>query len=141
MGKETVGDLMSKQVVAVLPGDTVQEAARRMEENNLGSLPVVSAGQLRGIVTDRDIALRCVAGGRNAERVKVEEIMTRQVVFLTSGQPVNDAVGMMEIEQVRRLPVVDNGVIAGVISVADVARSRDDRTVADLVEKICEPGR
>lgn len=132
---------MSKQVVAVLPGDTVQEAARRMEENNLGSLPVVSAGQLRGIVTDRDIALRCVAGGRNAERVKVEEIMTRQVVFLTSGQPVNDAVGMMEIEQVRRLPVVDNGVIAGVISVADVARSRDDRTVADLVEKICEPGR
>ena len=62
--QETVNDVMSKKVVAVLPGDTLEEAARLMKEHDVGVLPVVSGGELKGLVTDRDIVLQCVAAGK-----------------------------------------------------------------------------
>ena len=64
--QETVNDVMSKKVVAVLPGDTLEEAARLMKEHDVGVLPVVSGGELKGLVTDRDIVLQCVAAGKSS---------------------------------------------------------------------------
>lgn len=117
-----VKDIMSSNVISIMPGQSAAEAARVMEQYNVGSLPVVSGGVLRGILTDRDIVLRCVAAGSDPQRTRTADIMTREVMFLTPSQTVNDAIEMMEIEQVRRLPVVDNGIVQGVVSAADMVR-------------------
>ena len=77
--QETVNDVMSKKVVAVLPGDTLEEAARLMKEHDVGVLPVVSGGELKGLVTDRDIVLQCVAAGKEPSQVKAYQIMTKDV--------------------------------------------------------------
>ena len=117
-----VKDIMSSNVVSVLPGQSAAEAARVMEQYNVGSVPVVSGGVRRGILTDRDIVLRCVAAGNDPERTRTADIMTKEVMFLTPSQSARDAVEMMEIEQVRRLPVVENGIVQGVVSAADMVR-------------------
>ena len=85
--QETVNDVMSKKVVAVLPGDTLEEAARLMKEHDVGVLPVVSGGELKGLVTDRDIVLQCVAAGKEPSQVKAYQIMTKDVVSVSPGQP------------------------------------------------------
>ena len=134
--KQTVKNIMTSKIISVLPGDSVQEAAKQMQEHDIGSLPVISAGSLRGILTDRDIVLRCVAQGKSPEQMKVSDIMTKEVVFLTANQPIGDAEKMMEIEQVRRLPVVDRGIVQGMVSVADIARYAGDHEIANVVGKI-----
>ena len=137
--QETVNDVMSKKVVAVLPGDTLEEAARLMKEHDVGVLPVVSGGELKGLVTDRDIVLQCVAAGKEPSQVKAYQIMTKDVVSVSPGQTVSEAARLMGKEQIRRLPVLKDGVIDGMISMADIARRhaarrlprqfRDQRTV------------
>ena len=108
--QETVNDVMSKKVVAVLPGDTLEEAARLMKEHDVGVLPVVSGGELKGLVTDRDIVLQCVAAGKEPSQVKAYQIMTKDVVSVSPGQTVSEAARLMGKEQIRRLPVLKDGV-------------------------------
>ena len=88
----------------------------------MGSVPGVSGGGLGWILSDRDIELGCVAAGNDPERTRTADIMTKEVMFLTPSQSARDAVEMMEIEQVRRLPVVENGIVQGVVSAADMVR-------------------
>lgn len=134
--QETVKDVMSRNIIAVLPGDTAQEAARLMQENNIGAVPVVSGGELKGILTDRDIVLRCVASGRNPDSVKASEMMTTNVAYVTPDQTVHDAVQMMAGEQVRRLPVVRDGYIDGMVSMADIARRHAGPEIAEALSEI-----
>lgn len=134
--QETVKDIMSREIVALLPGDTVREAAKLMQEHDVGSLPVVSGGELKGILTDRDIVIRCVAEGRRPEEVKASELMTKEVAFVTPDQTVHDAVRMMSSEQVRRLPVLSNGCIDGMISLADIARRHAGPEIAEAISEI-----
>ena len=131
--QETVNDVMSKKVVAVLPGDTLEEAARLMKEHDVGVLPVVSGGELKGLVTDRDIVLQCVAAG------KAYQIMTKDVVSVSPGQTVSEAARLMGKEQIRRLPVLKDGVIDGMISMADIARRHAGPEVAAAISEISEP--
>ena len=88
--RETVKDLMSRDIIAVLPGDTALDAARLMQEYNIGALPVVSAGEVRGMITDRDIVTRCVAAGKNAYETKVGDMMSTDIAFVSPEQPVRE---------------------------------------------------
>ena len=137
--QETVNDVMSKKVVAVLPGDTLEEAARLMKEHDVGVLPVVSGGELKGLVTDRDIVLQCVAAGKEPSQVKAYQIMTKDVVSVSPGQTVSEAARLMGKEQIRRLPVLKDGVIDGMISMADIARRHAGPEVAAAISEISEP--
>ena len=134
--QETVKDVMSKNIIAVLPSDTIQEVARLMQENNIGAVPVVSGGELKGILTDRDIVLGCVAQGKAPHEVKAASLMTREVAYVTPNQTVHDAVQMMASEQVRRLPVVRDGYIDGIVSLADIARRHAGPEIAEAISEI-----
>ena len=137
--QETVNDVMSKKVVAGLPGATLEEAARLMKEHDVGVLPVVSGGELKGLVTDRDIVLQCVAAGKEPSQVKAYQIMTKDVVSVSPGQTVSEAARLMGKEQIRRLPVLKDGVIDGMISMADIARRHAGPEVAAAISEISEP--
>ncbi|WP_458862420.1 CBS domain-containing protein [Acidaminobacterium chupaoyuni] len=120
-----VSELMSRGTVSVSADDTVACAARLMERHNVGVLPVCGAeNQLRGVITDRDIAVRCVAGDVSAERTCVREIMTRHVATVSPSADVREAAQLMAQTQVRRLPVVENGKVMGMVSIGDMARTQ-----------------
>lgn len=138
-------DIMNRNVVSVVPSSSVQEAARLMRRNNIGIVPVVSAGVVKGMLTDRDITLRCVAEAIDPREAKAEDIMTGNVVSITPDQNLRDILSTMAAEQIHRLPVIEDGVIQGIISFSDVAKNAEDaqteQTVAKTVEEISETPR
>lgn len=118
-----VRELMSRQLISITPEESTAVAARLLSRYNIGALPVCSAeGKLRGMVTDRDIALRCVAAQEDPERLRVGEIMTRRVFAIDAEQSVSAASELMAQEQIRRLPVQREGKIVGMVSLADLSR-------------------
>lgn len=134
--KEKVKDIMTKEIVSVLPSDTLEEAAKLMANKDIGSVPVVSGGALKGVVTDRDIVIRGIAKGKSIKDTKVSELMTTDVAYLTPDNSVHDAISMMAAERVRRLPVVKGGFIDGIVSLADVARIHAGPEVAEAISEI-----
>ena len=121
-----IRDVMTGQVIAIGPEETVSVAARSLSRNNIGSLPVCTAdGKLRGMVTDRDIVLRSVAANEDAGQQTVREIMTRRLVTVGPEDGAEQAAGLMAREQVRRLPVVEGGKLVGMISLGDLSRWDD----------------
>ncbi len=120
-----VSELMNKNVVSITQDEPVSLAARLLYRSNIGSVPVCAAdGRLRGIVTDRDITLRCVAAENDPDTTPVREIMSRCVITASPDDDVRDAAAKMSSGQVRRLPVVRDGRLVGVLSLGDLARSR-----------------
>ena len=119
-----VKEIMTGQVVKIHPGEAVSVAARTMTHYNIGSVPVCDdQGRLCGILTDRDIVTRCLAGNRPAESTTVGEIMTAQVFSVQPETETSVAAHMMGLRQIRRLPVVQNGNLCGMISLGDLANS------------------
>ena len=119
-----VSDLMSNSVISVAPDTSAAAAAKLLAKHNIGSVPVVGGdGRIRGIVTDRDIVTRCIAYDNNPFDMPVSEIMTRGVLGVSPDADIREATKLMSSEQVRRLPVIDNGKIIGVISLGDMAQS------------------
>ena len=117
-------DIMSDQVVTVGLDEPVSAAARLLRSHNVGALPVCGAdGKLRGILTDRDIVLRCVAGDCDPKTTPVREVMSRGVITAGPFDEIDKAVYLMSQDQVRRLPVMDNGRIVGIVALSDMARS------------------
>ena len=116
----TIRDAMTAPAVRIHPKETVWVAARMLERENIGALPVCgSDGRLCGVVTDRDIVTRCLAAGRSPSTTAVEEIMTTAVV---SARPdLELAAGLMGRRQIRRLPVTENGRLCGMLSLGDLA--------------------
>ena len=126
-----VRDLISKSVVTIAPEESAALAARLLSRHELGSLPVCAAdGTLAGIVTDRDIVTRCVAAGEEPGRVPVRDIMSPAPSVITPETPISDAARLMAQRQVRRLPVVEQGHVVGMLSLGDLARSRRTDTEA-----------
>lgn len=120
-----VNNLMNSNVISVTPETSATEAARLLAHYNIGALPVTqSDGKLRGIITDRDIVLHCVAGDSEPNKTPVSSMMTRNVASITPDADVREAASIMAHEKVRRLPVMKNGMLVGMISLADIARSR-----------------
>jgi len=133
---------MTNHVVSVTPDQSIEEAARLMSQNNVGALTVVENGQLRGVITDRDITLRSTAQGGN-EKVKVSECMSQN--GLVSGNPnmdVNEAAKIMAQHQIRRLPVVDNQQVVGMVSLGDLATENETKEAAgQALNTISTPSR
>lgn len=126
-----VFDLMSEHIVTVGAAEPVTAAARLLKQYNIGSIPVCDdSGRLRGIVTDRDITVRCTAIGAAADRMKVSEVMTRGVLTVDHNAYIGDAARLMADAQVRRLPVCRDGRLVGMLSLADIARCTDCDTEA-----------
>ena len=135
-----VRDLMSSSVVSIAPGESAALAARLLARHNIGSLPVCGTdGRLRGIVTDRDIVLRCVAAEEDPAQTLVRDIMTRGCASVSPHEDCRAATRLMAQQQVRRLPVVEEGKLVGIISLADLARSqRFDMEAAQALGEISE---
>jgi CBS domain-containing protein len=138
MGKN-VKDVMTSNPTTVQSDATVVEAARIMRDEDAGIVPVVENEQLSGTVTDRDIAVRVVAEGRDPESTTVREIASTDVVSVEPQQELSEALRLMAEHQVRRLPVVENDRLVGIVAQADVARESDDMQTGELVEEISEP--
>ena len=135
-----VRDLMNPSVVSITPEESAALAARLLSRHDLGALPVCGEdGSLRGIVTDRDIVLRCVAAEEDPAQTPVRDIMTRSCVSVAPGDDCREATRLMARHQVRRLPVVEGGKLVGVISLSDLARSgRFDMEAAQALSEISE---
>ncbi len=132
-----IRELMSKSVVSITPEESAALAARLLTRHNLGMLPVCGQdGRLVGVVTDRDIVTRCLAAGQDPSRVPVEDIMTRELETLSPQEEGEAALARMAGCQVRRLPVVEEGKVVGVLSLADLARSR--RYEAEAAQALCQ---
>jgi CBS domain-containing protein len=138
-------EVMTKKPVCCLPTDVAAKAAQLMKRNNIGSIPVIKnkkSHALVGIVTDRDLALKVVAKGRNAKSTKLEAVMTRRVVTCRAEEDLQKAMNAMSRHQLRRIPVVDNEYrILGIIAQADVATrgNRPEKTGA-MLKKISQSG-
>ena len=130
-----VSEIMSGRVVTICQDEPVIAAARLLKRMNLGALPVTDrSGRLRGMLTDRDIVLRCVASGADARELRLADIMTRGVVTAEPETEVAEAARTMGGGQVRRLPVVEGGKLVGMLSLADMARKCDMEAAAALAE-------
>lgn len=137
-------EIMARNPRCVTPRTSVQEAARLMKSEDVGALPVVeseSSQKLLGIITDRDIALRVVAEGRDSG-VSVSEVMSKGATSAKATDSVDDVMKTMGREQVRRIPIVDErDQLVGIVSQADIVRKAQSDTKSEhTVEKISEPG-
>lgn len=134
---ERIRELMTSNPRSLESGSTVMEAARLMRDEDAGIIPIVEGEKLVGTVTDRDIAVRVVAEGRQPESVTVGEIASRELVTIDPQQDLDEALRLMARHQVRRLPVVEeDGKLVGIVAQADVAAHASDRRTGELVEDI-----
>ena len=124
-------DIMTNPVIRIHPEEAVSVAARMLEHNNIGAMPVCgSDGRLCGVVTDRDIVTRCLAAGKAPQTTRVREIMSTRLYVGRPDMEVSMAAGLMGKEQIRRLPVMENGKLCGMVSLGDVARKEENSIVA-----------
>ena len=121
-----IRDIMTDSVIQVDPDETVEVAARTLAQHNIGILPVCeSSGKLCGLVTDRDMVTRCIASGKAPSRTKVRDVMTGQVIAAQPDMEAGVAAHLMGRQQVRRLPVLEDGKLCGMVSLGDLAKSEE----------------
>ena len=116
-----VKDIMSKEIASVKSDDSIASAARLMKQYNVGSIPVCSQDKIVGIITDRDIAVRSVAAGQDVSKQKVRDIMTTDPTVGSPEMNVNDAAQIMSDRQIRRLPIVENNSLVGIVALGDIS--------------------
>lgn len=120
-----IRDIMTGKVISVAAREPVTAAARLLRQHNLGALPVCDDhGKLLGMVTDRDIAVRCVAAQADPTGTTVEQIMSRGIITAGPNDSLDRAVYLMSADQVRRLPVLEDGRLVGMVSLCDMARNQ-----------------
>lgn len=130
-------EIMTNTVVRINPEESVAVAARTLARYNVGILPVCGGdGRLCGVVTDRDLVTRCVAAGRLPGATTVREVMTTHVVSARPDMDTVMAAQLMGRQQVRRLPVVENGKLCGMVSLADLANREE--TAYDATDALAE---
>ena len=136
MGHQTVQEAMTSNPTAITPDTTAQEAARLMKTEDVGALPIVEDGRLTCVITDRDLAIRILAEGRDTGTT-VGEIASKELVTVDPQQSLEEAARLMADHQVRRLPVVEeDGRLVGMLAQADVAQAGHDTLTGDIVQKI-----
>lgn len=135
-----IADIMTKDVQSVSTSTDLQTVARHMRDLDVGVIPVVDGGQLRGIITDRDIVIRAIAAGANPQQSSVGDHMSSDPTTVSPDDDVQRATEIMAREQIRRLLVVENGTLVGILSLGDVAVDTGrDRLTGDALEQISEP--
>lgn len=131
---------MSKDVACLRSDDTIERAAQLMKQYNCGSIPVCTQDKIIGIVTDRDIAVRSIASGEDTHQ-QVGEVMTKEVVFASPETDVNDAARLMSERQIRRLPIVENNSLIGIVALGDISLEPVSQDSAeDALKNISRPG-
>jgi CBS domain-containing protein len=136
MGK-SVKDAMTSNPCTIDADQTVEYAARMLKQEDVGLAPIVEGQRLVGTVTDRDIAVRVVAEGKDPKTVKVREIASTDLITIDPQQDLDEALRLMASHQVRRLPVVEeDGRVVGVLAQADVADAAKAEKVGEMVEEI-----
>ncbi len=131
-----VNELMTHDPATVQPGSTATEAAALMKSKDCGSLPIVEGGRLVGIVTDRDIVLRVVAAKKDPATLKISEIMTKDPATIGPEATAADASKLMSDKQVRRLPVVENGKLVGMLVIGQLARHESTSAAGDTLKDV-----
>jgi len=132
-----IRELMTVKPRTVKTGDSIVDAAKLMRGEDAGIAPIVDGDRLVGVLTDRDIAIRVVAEGKDPGATKVEEVASHELVTLDPEQDLDEALRLMALHQVRRLPVVEqDGKLVGIVAQADVARHADARRTGEVVEEI-----
>lgn len=134
----TAREIMHAGVTCAGEHDTLAAAARRMAEMGVGALPVCGDDdRLHGIITDRDIVIKCVAEGHDPAAVTVGELAQGTVYHVGADACVQEMIALMEEHQIRRLPVIDDHRLVGIVSEADIARHLPEYAVAQFVKAIC----
>ncbi|MFJ5955315.1 CBS domain-containing protein [Paenarthrobacter sp. NPDC092416] len=132
-----VREFMTTNAQCIAEDKTLQEAAVLMRDLDCGSLPVCgNDGKLTGFITDRDIVVKCVAEGRDAREVLARELALGKPHWIDADAGIDDAIAMMEKFQVRRLPVISDHKLVGIISQGDIARNYVEERVGEMVEHI-----
>jgi CBS domain-containing protein len=138
MSSTTVKDVMTSAPTSIASDVFVVEAARRMLSEDVGSLPVVKGDELVGMITDRDIVLQVVAKDLDPHKVTVTDVASERPITAEPDEPLDAALQRMAKEQVRRLPVVTDGRLVGILAQADIARTARPESTGRLVEEISE---
>lgn len=134
-----IKDVMSKKVAYVAPHDPTEKAAKLMDEYDVGSIPVCDGNKVVGIITDRDIVLRCVSQNKDLKQ-PVCEFMTANPVTATPTMDVKDAAKLMSEKKVRRLPIVDNNSLVGMVSLGDIAvEPKTSNKAGEALKDISDP--
>src|SRR5919205_3853462 len=136
---KSVRELMTSNPCSIDADKSIAYAAKMMRDEDVGLAPIVEGDRLVGTVTDRDIAIRVVAEGKDPESTKVKEIASTDLVTVDPQQDLDEALRLMAQHQVRRLPVVEeDGRLVGIVAQADVAREGDDAQTGQVVQEISE---
>jgi CBS domain-containing protein len=135
-------EVMTPEVATIGPDANLQQAARKMASLDVGLLPIVEEGELLGVITDRDIAVRAAARGLDPKQTEVRSIMTEAAICALDVQDVEEGARLMMENQIRRLPILDNGKkLVGIISLGDLSKTvADVGLVAQTLERISEEG-
>ena len=137
-----VKDKMTKNVASVRPDTTVTQTAQLMQKHNVGSIPVVDQENLVGIVTDRDIVVRNIAHGTDPSTTPVSSVMTTQIISATPDADVDEVTAKMAMNQIRRVPVIDNNKLVGILAIGDVATDkRYDMEASKALTEISKPNK
>ena len=135
----SVRDAMTEDPRSIGASATVVEAARLMREEHVGSLPITDDEQLVGMITDRDITTRVVAEAADLETTSVGDVYSRDLISVEADKDLEEALQLMARHQVRRLPVVENGKLVGIVAQADIALVENETKTGELVEAISKP--
>ena len=133
-----VREIMTTEITKATPDNTLVDIAAVMRDEDIGAVPVVDDDELIGIVTDRDIVVRAIAGGKDPSTTNVEEILSREVESVEPGTDIIDAADLMASRQLRRLPVVEDGELIGMVSLGDIAVKHEEGTAAYALEGVSE---
>jgi len=134
---QSIREVMTADPRTVEPDASIVDAAKAMAQDDIGAVLVTEQGRVTGIVTDRDIAVRAVAAGKDPSSTRVSEVCTANPTTLTVDQSVEDAIRVVREQNVRRIPVVQDGRPAGIVSIGDLAIERD--TGSALADISAEP--
>jgi CBS domain-containing protein len=135
-----VRDIMTRSTQTILLDATIEQAARKMRDANIGLLPVVEEGKVLGAVTDRDIVIRSVAEGRNPHLTTVRDVMTEGVLYCYEDQSIAEASMIMEEHHVRRLLVMDaQNRLAGMLTVTDLALKGNEKLPGHVLNRVAGP--
>jgi CBS domain-containing protein len=121
----TIRDIMTSDLTVLPASASVFEAASKMRDANIGDVVVADAGQICGIITDRDVVIRAVAEGRDPARTRLADICSQELTTVSPTDSLDHAVRLMRQKAIRRLPVVENGRAVGIVSIGDLAQERD----------------
>lgn len=138
-----ISEIMTSNPICCTPDTTLKDAARMMAENDCGQIPVCDSkenGEVVGVITDRDIVCRAVADGLDIHRTRVRECMSAPVITLASDSDLEDAIDLMELNMIRRLPIIDDtNCVCGMLSLSDIACKTDGRKTTEVTKEVSRP--